>query len=161
MKTILITAVVLFLMGCSSVNTIDVRTNNDDGQSSTLSSPLLEKKWSHGSLDCDTNSDPAIEVFRYDHSSYILRQNKCLSFEAPFIYVLFGDETALVLDTGATEEELDFPIYKTIQSINKKLSKSEGSPTRKILVIHSHSHGDHYAGDLQFLGKPVKCRTAI
>ena len=67
MKTILISAVALLLTGCGSVKTIDVRSNYEYTQPSILLSPLLEKKWSHGSLDCDTNSDPAIDVFRYDH----------------------------------------------------------------------------------------------
>ncbi|MGK0224564.1 MAG: hydroxyacylglutathione hydrolase [Limisphaerales bacterium] len=111
---------------------------------------LRDKKWVHGSVDCDTNEDPAIEVFRYDQSSYILRQNKCLSFEAPFIYVLLGEQKALVLDTGATKSVIDFPLYDTVRS----LISADPSVEREILVVHSHSHGDHYAGDSQFDGKP-------
>ena len=102
-------------------------------------------RWIHGSVDCSTNTDPAIQVFRQDEHSYVLRQNKCLSYEAPFIYVLLGDERALVLDTGATEDAENFPIYDTIKSL---------VGDRNLLVLHSHSHGDHYAGDGQFAGKP-------
>jgi hydroxyacylglutathione hydrolase len=101
--------------------------------------------WLHGSVDCSKNVDPAIQVFRQDEHSYVLRQNKCLSYEAPFIYVLLGDERALLLDTGATEDAESFPIYDTVKSL---------VGNRDLLVLHSHSHRDHYAGDAQFSGKP-------
>ena len=113
---------------------------------------LHDKQWIHGSADCKSSEDPAIEVFRYDHSSYILRQNKCLSFEAPFLYVLFGDEKVLVLDTGATESDLDFPLYETVRSLIREQSRR--ATEEELLVIHSHSHSDHHAGDSQFEGKP-------
>lgn len=111
---------------------------------------LRDKQWIHGSPDCDSNVDPAIEVFRYDSSSYILRQNKCLSFEAPFIYVLLGDERVFILDTGATESASKFPLYETVRSLINQ--KQEAEP--ELLVVHSHSHSDHHAGDSQFEGKP-------
>lgn len=111
---------------------------------------LRDKKWIHGSTDCKTNKDLAIEVFRYDEGSYILRQNKCLNFEAPFIYVLVGDEKVLVLDTGATKSALDFPLYETVRA----LVNTELNTDRELIVVHSHSHSDHYSGDSQFYDKP-------
>jgi len=115
---------------------------------------LQQKQWIHGSKDCKANEDPAIEVFQYDESSYVLRQNKCLSYEAPFIYVLIGDKKILVVDTGATKSAKKFPLYKTIQSLNQKHSIHEKASEREILVIHTHSHSDHYSADSQFTGQP-------
>lgn len=115
---------------------------------------LQQKQWIHGSKDCKTNEEPAIELFQYDESSYVLRQNKCLSYEAPFIYVLIGDEKTLVVDTGATEKAKKFPLYKTIQSLNQKHSTQGKTNEREILVIHTHSHSDHYSADHQFAGQP-------
>lgn len=115
---------------------------------------LNDKKWSHGSPDCDSNRDPAIEVFRYDQSSYILRQNKCQSFEAPFIYVLIGQEKVLILDTGAPESAETFPLYETVQKLLEQQSGEVNKPPKELMVIHSHSHRDHYSGDSQFAGKP-------
>ena len=110
---------------------------------------LGERRWIHGSSDCSANTDPAIDVFAYDKSTYILRQNKCLTFEAPFIYILIGENKTLVLDTGAIEDHNDAPLYKAIDSILK-----HGAPdVKELLVIHTHSHGDHYSGDAQFLEK--------
>lgn len=111
---------------------------------------LENKKWIHGSIDCKKNDDPGIEVYQYNATSYILRQSKCLSFEAPFIYVLIGDEKTLVLDTGATEDAKVFPLYKTIKGLQEKHSASIDN---EMLVLHSHSHSDHYTGDEQFKGK--------
>jgi hydroxyacylglutathione hydrolase len=114
------------------------------------SGTAADKLWIHGSPDCATNDDPAIDIYRHDADTYILRQNKCVHFEAPFIYVLFGEHTALVLDTGATAEPEQFPIYESVRG----LMSARGNQEIKTLVAHSHSHGDHREGDSQFQGKP-------
>jgi len=104
----------------------------------------------HGSPDCSANSDPEFDVYALDRTTYILRQNKCATYEAPFIYVLVGQNKVLVLDTGATEDDGDSPLYQAINTILGP-TLAEGM---EILVIHSHGHGDHYRGDAQFRGKP-------
>lgn len=114
------------------------------------SSGLIEKVWNHGSEDCASNHDPAIEVYRFDADTYILRQNKCVHFEAPFIYVLFGERTVFVQDTGATADPARFPLYETVRGLVNERNQSEIT----ILVTHSHGHADHTAGDPQFRGKP-------
>ena len=119
--------------------------------SQNTSSKLNHMDWNHGSADCSLDEDPAIEVFEHDNSSYILRQNKCLSYEAPFIYVLMGKEKVLVLDTGAGER---FPLYETVRMLLEERSSEVNSSLKEILVIHSHSHRDHYSGDSLFVGKP-------
>ncbi len=106
MKHLLVVWLFSALIICASAEAESTRTGLSN-KSVALIETLRDKKWIHGSADCKTSEDPAIEVFRYDQSSYILRQNKCLSFEAPFIYVLVGDEKVLVLDTGATKNALD------------------------------------------------------
>jgi hypothetical protein len=51
-----------------------------------------------------------------DVSTYVLRQNKCVTFEAPFIYVFFGKYKVLVVDTGANQSPELSPVYQTIES---------------------------------------------
>lgn len=111
---------------------------------------LTDKRWIHGSKDCATNRDPPIETFEVDADTYLLRQNKCVHFEAPFIYVLFGKDTVFIQDTGATAESAKFPLYDTVRNLIAR----RGARGMKILVTHSHSHGDHKAADAQFRGKP-------
>jgi glyoxylase-like metal-dependent hydrolase (beta-lactamase superfamily II) len=56
------------------------------------------------------------------------------------------------MDTGATEEEDIFPLYETVKRIINDWSEKNGEV--ELVVAHTHKHGDHYAGDAQFKGKP-------
>lgn len=125
-----------------------------DSEPAAQTIALLEKKWIHGSANCKLNEDPQIDVFQYDPTSYVLRQNKCHSFEAPFVYVLIGQYKILVLDTGAIRSSADSPLYETVLSLVNSNPDSDISIEKEIVVIHSHSHNDHQAGDAQFEGKP-------
>lgn len=119
-----------------------------------VAAQLSDKTWNHGSADCSSNKDPAIEVFQFDADTYVLRQNKCVHFEAPFIYVLFGEHTVFVQDTGATADPAQFPLYDVVQDLVARRDRPAGAERLRLLVTHSHSHGDHTAGDSQFKGKP-------
>ena len=65
---------------------------------------LLDAQWIHGSPDCATNADAPLQVHTFDDDTYILRENKCINFEGPFLYLLFGTEKVLLLNTGARPE---------------------------------------------------------
>ena len=105
---------------------------------------VSQMQWIHGSPGCNEGIDPPIQVFQQDTSTWVLRQNKCLSFEAPFMYLLLGDDRALLLDTGATDNAEIFPLLTTVRSLIGE---------RLLLVLHSHNHGDHRRGDGQFTGQ--------
>ena len=45
-------------------------------------------RWIHGSPDCRSDPDPAFQVHRLAEGTYALRESKCYSFEAPFLYLL-------------------------------------------------------------------------
>lgn len=108
---------------------------------------LSTLKWQHGTKSCKSNTAPDIQIVKANEDSFILRQNKCVNFEAPFIYVLIGRDRTMVIDTGASD---DSPIKETIVSlINQQRHTTEKSNT-EILVVHSHSHRDHTKGDSQF-----------
>jgi glyoxylase-like metal-dependent hydrolase (beta-lactamase superfamily II) len=96
----------------------------------------------HGSQNCQTNTDPEVQVHAYNATVHIIRQNKCKTFEAPFIYVIEGTTMALSIDTGATNTTT---LRTTIRGLigNKPL-----------IAAHSHAHGDHTAGDATFSGQP-------
>jgi len=44
---------------------------------------------------------PEWQIHEYNPDLYILRQSGCTDFEKPFVYLLFGRERALLLDTGS------------------------------------------------------------
>ncbi len=121
--------------------------------SSCFSQVDVEKvKWIHGSEDCRLNKDPFAQVVQYDSNTYIIRQNKCLNYEAPFLYLFIGELFALLVDTGAKADEGSFPLYDMVAEILDKKSNSLGR-TVPLKVVHSHGHGDHKANDFQFVNK--------
>lgn len=120
---------------------------------STKQVDLASIKWIHGSADCAQNHDAPIQVVMYNSSTWILRQNKCINYEAPFMYLFLGGEKALLWDTGATSDSSLFPLRKTVDGIIADYEK-ENNKKLKLAVAHSHSHSDHYAADEQFKDRP-------
>lgn len=118
-------------------------------------SDLHEHNFIHGNVSCENNTDPKIEIYEYSAYTYILRQNKCTHYEAPFIYVLFGDNKVLIQDTGATKDAAKFPLYSVVMELVNKhaLLNQKSIKDYEIIVSHSHSHSDHIAGDEQFKNK--------
>ena len=43
-------------------------------------------------------------------------------YEAPFMFLLFGDSRALLLDTGATANPQFFPLRRTVDAIIDELA---------------------------------------
>lgn len=110
--------------------------------------------WIHGSPSCASDPNPPAQVHFYDASTVIIRQNKCIDFEAPFLYLFFGTERALLLDTGATSSSSVFPIGNLVSGLVDDWQTSRGLPSYELVVAHTHGHGDHTAGDGQFIGQP-------
>lgn len=113
---------------------------------------LSVQNWIHGSKDCDENTDAPIQVVQYNSNTWILRQNKCTNYEAPFMFLFFGEDKALLMDTGATEDGDIFPLYETVKDIIDQWSIKNGAVD--LVVAHTHKHGDHYAADSQFKDQP-------
>jgi len=121
-----------------------------------LTEKVSNHQWSHGAENCEDDKSAAIEILEVNKDTYILRQNRCTNYESPFIYLLFGEHTLFIQDTGATEDADEFPLYKTVNQIieQRALTYEEKLATElKILVTHSHGHSDHRAADEQFRGK--------
>lgn len=72
------------------------------------------------------------------------------------MYLLFGDDQALLLDTGATPSPERFPIGKTVRGIIQDWLKEHGRQSIPLLICHSHAHSDHAEGDAQFTGPSVR-----
>ncbi len=127
---------------------------SEQGPVRGLEAGTLETKWIAGSANCLRNTDPAIQVHKYNKNLVILRQNKCVNYEAPFMYLIFGAEKALLIDTGATRSAATFPLQKTVENLLVARYGAEARADIELVVAHSHAHGDHVAGDIQFMGKP-------
>jgi hydroxyacylglutathione hydrolase len=114
----------------------------------------LDVRWIHGAPPLRRNDDPAIQVHAYDRHTVVLRQSKSVHFEAPFLYLLFGNDRALLLDTGATAASERFPLRDTVDGIVERWLREHPRPSYGLVVAHTHAHGDHVAGDAQFADRP-------
>ena len=114
---------------------------------------LNKASWIHGTADCSKNTDPPIQIVRYNYDTWILRENKCVNYEAPFMFLFLGHKKALLMDAGATFSESKFPLRKTVDSLVNQWEKAINMPV-ELVVAHTHSHGDHTAGDIQFKDNP-------
>jgi glyoxylase-like metal-dependent hydrolase (beta-lactamase superfamily II) len=85
-------------------------------------------------------------VHEYNENFYILRESGCIHFEKPFLYLIFGKEKALLEDTGAGEVQT----APFVMDLIAKWAKRNNREAPPLIVIHSHAHGDHIAGDKQF-----------
>jgi glyoxylase-like metal-dependent hydrolase (beta-lactamase superfamily II) len=110
--------------------------------------------WIHGSPSAKHNTDPDLQVYWYDEHTVLLRQNKAIHYEAPFLYLLFGGQRAVLLDTGATASPDLFPLRQTVDELVRTWLVRNPRPGYGLVVLHTHSHGDHVAGDGQFRDRP-------
>jgi glyoxylase-like metal-dependent hydrolase (beta-lactamase superfamily II) len=88
-------------------------------------------------------------VHEYNADLLIVRQAGCTNFEKPFIYLLFGREKALLIDTGATGADVSIVVREILAARKNRASTN-------LVVIHSHGHGDHTAGDA-----PLKAMAGV
>ena len=124
--------------------TTDAPTNGD-----------LDVRWIHGSPSGKRDSDPPFQVHRYDPHTYVLRQSKALSAEAPFLYLLFGNQRAVLLDTGAAKRTTGNPLRQTIDEVVDTWLAENPRQDYELVVAHTHGHLDHVAGDEQFSDRPA------
>lgn len=111
----------------------------------------LDVRWIHGTRPGAADTDPGFQVHRYDQHTYVLRQSKAANYEGPFIYLLFGNERALLLDTGATAGS---PLRAVVDGLMSDWLAANSVPAYELVVAHTHAHGDHVAGDAQFADRP-------
>ena len=110
----------------------------------------LAEPWLTGGPNCLTVPD--WQVHEYNEDFYILRQSGCINPEKPFLYLIFGENKALLEDTGVprdTDKSI-IPTAPVIMDLMAKWAKRKNHAPVSLVVIHSHSHGDHTAADPQF-----------
>jgi len=111
-----------------------------------LAPGLMDFRWNEGAEDCKASPQAPLEVHAYNQATFILRENLCATFEAPFMYLLIGSAKALLIDTGDVADPNQMPLAKTVMH----LLLGDGTRKLPLLVVHTHRHLDHRAGDGQF-----------
>lgn len=110
----------------------------------------LDVHWNEGASDCSKTPQPSLQVHRYNAQTFVLRESPCATFEAPFMYLLIGSSRALLIDTGDVADPKQVPLAKTVMD----LLPGSGDAKMPLIVVHTHGHLDHRAGDPQFQSLP-------
>ena len=106
-------------------------------------------KWITGGPYCV--EVPDWQVHEYNEDLFIIRESGCTDAEKPFLYLFFGKDRAMLQDTGAGPAETK----RVVTAVISAWLKAHNRPSIPLVVAHSHSHGDHIAGDSQFKGLPA------
>jgi glyoxylase-like metal-dependent hydrolase (beta-lactamase superfamily II) len=101
-------------------------------------------------IDGTAADEPQTQTQRYDRNTYVIRQSLRTSGEGPFLYLLFGRDRALLLDTGAGGVK----IRPTVDAAIDQWLAENHRKSIPLVVAHTHGHGDHVAGDAEFANRP-------
>lgn len=117
----------------------------------------LPERWATGGPKC--MEMPEWQVHEYNPDLYILRQSGCTDFEKPFVFLIFGRDRALLLDTGSRNGDLAPTLQRTVHRWLTRNSRA----SIPLVVTHTHEHEDHVAGDagLQAMNDPAIPVTLI
>lgn len=136
----------LILLVCCAIALPGYAATKADGAG--LQPGVLPGAWRTGGPNCVTVPD--WQIHEYNEDFYIIRESGCINFEKPFLYLIFGNDKALLEDTGAG----DVQTGPYVMSLLSRWAKKKNRAPLPLIVIHSHAHGDHIAGDKQFQGLP-------
>ena len=107
----------------------------------------LSLRWDGGAKTCaPASSSTSIQVQAYNEHTFVVRETLCATWEAPFMYLLVGSKQALLIDTGDIADPKATPLAKTVMD----LLPGQAASKMPLVVVHSHGHLDHRAGDPQF-----------
>jgi glyoxylase-like metal-dependent hydrolase (beta-lactamase superfamily II) len=117
----------------------------------------LGAPWRSGVRPGSRDVEEPLEVRWYGDDTVVLRQSKTRTFEAPFLFLLLGEQRALLLDTGAVADPDAMPLRATVDALIDEWLRRRGErrvADHALVVAHTHGHGDHVAGDPQFADRP-------
>jgi glyoxylase-like metal-dependent hydrolase (beta-lactamase superfamily II) len=114
----------------------------------------LDVSWHAGWPSAKHDQAPEIQSHSYDEHTVILRQNKSVHYEAPFLFLLFGNQRAVLLDTGATADAKFFPLRRVVDELIEAWLTRHPRERYGLVVAHTHGHSDHVAADGQFADRP-------
>lgn len=109
---------------------------------------VLPDRWAASGPECPP--DPQFHVHEYNPDLVILRESGCTNYEKPFLYLIFGTDKVLMLDTGAGKLDLVPVVDRAIAAWLARNNRD----TIPLVVAHTHAHGDHIAGDAQLRARP-------
>lgn len=155
MRNLLLFSLTLILNACG-FSQVDYRQQSQTNQLGSESFQRLQQvKWQSGAQECDKAKLAPLQTYEFNANTFVIRQNKCSHFEAPFMILLIGETQAILIDSGASEDPQQVPIYETIKKLLLQNEQTFNRKITKVTIVHSHSHQDHYQGDSQFSHDPL------
>lgn len=151
MTTLGMLGVMLILFGVE--NAVSVVTKKLDFAVEGRAAGGFPDEWIHGAKSAMDDTDPAVQVHAYNEHTFILRENKAINYEGAFMYLLFGNDKALLIDQGSTSSPALFPLREVVDGIVNDWEQAHGQKVQ-LIVANSHLHGDHYAAWNQFVDRP-------
>lgn len=115
----------------------------------SLEPGTLPRQWPASGPTCTPAAADEWQVHAYNKDLYILRESGCSNYEKPFLYLIFGQDRVLLEDTGAGKTD----VAKVVDKVIADWAARNKRPAPKLLVVHSHGHGDHIAGDKLFANR--------
>ncbi|HEY4218785.1 MAG TPA: MBL fold metallo-hydrolase [Gemmatimonadaceae bacterium] len=122
-------------------------TQSNSAKETTLEAGTFPATWYAGGPERDGQSD--FLAHAYNEDFYILRQAAFTNYEKPFLFLLFGDDKVLLLDTGAGSADVAGAVGGVIDGWLER----RGRASIPLIAGHTHSDGDHVAGDDQFANR--------
>jgi hydroxyacylglutathione hydrolase len=119
------------------------------GAGANVERGTLPARWTPEDPDCART--PQFLAHEYNPGFVIVRQSGCTNFEKPFLYLLFGSKQALLVDTGASGAR----IADVVDEQLRRYAERQKMSALPLLVVHSHGHGDHTAGDEDLRRRPA------
>ena len=108
----------------------------------------LPASWYAGNASPEGRTD--FQIHAYNEDFYVLRQAAFTNYEKPFLYLIFGQDKAILFDTGAGKAN----VADAVNGIVRMWLRNHKRVSIPLIVAHSHAHGDHVAGDPQFADRP-------
>lgn len=97
----------------------------------------LAFRWTYGSNVAAKNRDPRVQVVQYNEDTFVMRQNMCVHWEAPFTYLLFGNSGVLLIDTGATAQSQWYPLRATVDAVIARWCQMRGRRSIPLIIVHT------------------------
>jgi hypothetical protein len=118
--------------------------------STSASAGSVDMTWDPGAEECTGNDQKLLQSHYFDDSTIVLRQSPCVDYEANLLYLLIGQRRAMLVDTGAVD---DPQIANGTVTAVTEILDLQGLKL-PLLIVHTHGHQDHRAGDAAFAGLP-------
>jgi glyoxylase-like metal-dependent hydrolase (beta-lactamase superfamily II) len=139
---------ILFLM--TALLMADSALAKPDFTSTQTAPGNMRFAWIHGSVSAKANTDVRIQVHRYNEHTYILRQNPATHWEAPFMYLLFGERQVVLIDAGATSNPDYFPIRDTVDALIERWQVANEITELQLIVLPLGAEQSQIEGLSQF-----------